>query len=186
MERYYFIDKKIAVEEHRTVVVGVEDTFIENYQEHYNKLFKAVGQEAPEVIYYVGSYVYRVPVVENNTVREATGKDLVEIGIYTLQEGEILEGEDITTIPVPMNDNSYKWINNKWVVDEETTALKKERLVNREIDKYVALSEKKEKYLKYGFDVTAIENEMAGNIIRRNILLGENLSVQGVENNETN
>lgn len=186
MERYYFIDKKIAVEEHRTIVVGVEDTFIENYQEHYNKLFKAVGQEAPEVIYYVGSYVYRVPVIRNNTVREATGKDLVELGIYTLQEGEVLEGEDITTIPVPVNDNSYRWVHPEWIIDREATALKKEALIKQEIDKYVALSEKKEKYLKYGFDVTAIENEMAENIIRRNILLGENLSEQGVENNETN
>lgn len=186
MERYYFIDKKVALEEHRTTVVGVEDTFIENYQEYYNKIFAAAGQEAPEIIYYVGSYVYRVPVVEENTVREATGKDLVELGIYTLQEGEILNGEDIVKVQVPTDDNSYKWVYPEWVVDEEATALKKESLVNKEIDKYVALCEKKEKYLKYGFDVTEIENEMAENIIRRNILLGENLSIQGVESNETN
>lgn len=186
MERYYFIDKKVALEEHRTTVVGVEDTFIENYQEYYNKLFKAAGQEAPEVIYYVGSYVYRVPVIENNTVREATGKDLVELGIYPLQEGEILEGENIVKVQVPANDNSYRWVYPEWVVDEEATALKKENIIKQEIDKYVALSEKKEKYLKYGFDVTEIEEQMAENIIRRNILLGENLSVQGVESNETN
>lgn len=186
MERYYFIDKKIAVEEHRTIVVGVEDTFIENYQEHYNKIFATAGQEAPEIIYYVGSYVYRVPVVEENTVREATGKDLVELGIYTLQEGEILNGENIVNIPKPQDDNEYKWISSEWLIDEEATVLKKENIIKQEIDKYVALSEKKEKYLKYGFDVTEIENEMAENIIRRNILLGENLSEQGVENNETN
>lgn len=175
MERYYFIDKKIAIEEHRTAVIGVEDTFIENYQEYYNKLFKAVGQEAPEVIYYVGSYVYRVPIVEENTVREATGKDLVEIGMYKLKIGEILDGEDIITVQVPVDDNSYKWLNNEWIIDEEATTLKKETLIKQEIDKYIALSEKKEKYLKYGFDVTEIEEQMAENIIRRNILLGENL-----------
>lgn len=184
MERYYFIDKKVVIEEHRTVVVGVEDTFIENYQEHYNKIFEAAGQKAPEITHYVGSYVYRVPIIKNNTVREATGKDLVTLGIYSLQEGEIIEDENIITIQAPTDDNSYKWVYPEWVVDDEATALKKERLVNEEIDKYVALCEKKEKYLKYGFDVTEIEEQMAENITRRNILLGENLSIQGVENNE--
>lgn len=43
--------------------------------------------------------------------------------------------------------------------------------MNRLIDEFTILGEQKERWIKYGFDVLAIENQMAENIIQRNYLL---------------
>lgn len=175
MKRYYYISKTAAQEEHRCMVLGVHDTKLENYQEYFRKAFNSPDLE---VVYYEGTYVYRVPVVsDNGEVREATSKDLYDLGYLKLEDGDAFEGEEIKHIPKPQDDNEYIWNGTEWVIDEEATKIKRENLINREIENYVQLAEKKELYEKYGFDTLEIEEQLANNILRRNELSGDNLSV---------
>lgn len=47
--------------------------------------------------------------------------------------------------------------------------MKKE--IEKLISEFVTLSEKKEKYEKYGFETYEIENQLAENILKRNYIL---------------
>ena len=68
-------------------------------------------------VYYEGEYVLvGHPIVEGDTVRAATDREIIELGLYELQEGEILDGDNVITVDKP--GWQYKWYNNEWVIDE--------------------------------------------------------------------
>lgn len=55
------------------------------------------------------------PIIEGDTVRKATEKELIDLGLLTLTDGEILEGDNIKKIPQP--SWQYKWESPNWIVD---------------------------------------------------------------------
>lgn len=60
------------------------------------------------------------PIVEGDTVRAATDKELIELGIKELEEGEILEGENIKTIDRPQPyPEAYEWQSPNWILNQE-------------------------------------------------------------------
>lgn len=56
------------------------------------------------------------PIIQGDTIRPATEKELVDLGIITLKEGEILEGDNIKKVPQP--SWQYKWESPNWVIDD--------------------------------------------------------------------
>lgn len=70
-----------------------------------------------DYIIYESEYPIMVyPIVDGETLREATDKELVDLGIITLKDGEIIEGDNIKKIPQP--SWQYKWVVDKWLPDE--------------------------------------------------------------------
>lgn len=68
-------------------------------------------------VYYEGEYVLvGHPIIEGDKVRAATDREIIELGLYELQEGEILDGDNVITLDRP--GWQYKWYNNEWVIDE--------------------------------------------------------------------
>ena len=68
------------------------------------------------VVTYTGeSVLIGYPIIEGDTVRKATDKELIELGLLTLTDGEILEGDTIKKIPQP--SWQYKWESPNWIVD---------------------------------------------------------------------
>lgn len=59
------------------------------------------------------------PIVEGDTVRKATEKELVDKGIITLGKGEILEGDNIKTVDRPQEyPYAYEWESPNWVLNQ--------------------------------------------------------------------
>lgn len=60
------------------------------------------------------------PIVEGDTIRVATDKELIELGIKGLEEGEILEGDNIKTVDRPQPyPEAYEWQNTAWVLNQD-------------------------------------------------------------------
>lgn len=69
-------------------------------------------------VYHESDYVLiGHPIVEGNRVRIATDRELIELGLYELQDGEILDGDYVFKVPSP--GIKYKWDTYKWIVAEE-------------------------------------------------------------------
>lgn len=73
---------------------------------------------------------YAYPIEKNDEIIEANKIDLYKKGIYKLQDGEIIEANNVIYIPEPNDGYPYKWNNNKWVKvitpEEEVEQLKKQ------------------------------------------------------------
>lgn len=74
------------------------------------------------------------PIKEKDTIRPATDKELVELGIITLKEGEILEGDKIVYISKP--SYQHKWNGEAWIIDE--TKLEEGQIIENGKIKYIA------------------------------------------------
>lgn len=61
------------------------------------------------------------PIIENDILREANDKELVDLGLLTLKEGELINGNNkIIYVPRPKElGYAYEWKYNKWIVNEE-------------------------------------------------------------------
>lgn len=107
----FYYDKEKA-EQGILFCLGQEDKVLtqEEIQEQgKSELYK-------NVVTYTGNTVLiGHPIVEGDTVRKATEKELIDLGLLTLTDGEILEGDNIKKIPQP--SWQYKWESPNWVVD---------------------------------------------------------------------
>lgn len=68
------------------------------------------------IIYENDTYFIGYPIVENETIRPATEKELFDLGIIELEDGEKFEGDVLVKVPAP--SWQYKWNGNEWVPDE--------------------------------------------------------------------
>ncbi len=114
MQKYYYLDKNIVINEHKCYVLGVYDEPLENAQEFFRMFFK---DETLEVTYYLGEEIPSVPVMNGDVVRPANPRELVELGFITLGDGAYIEGDNIIKIDSPSwqymwNKDEKKWIPN--------------------------------------------------------------------------
>lgn len=126
----------------------------------------------------IGSHIsteieFQNPILDFGVIREKTREELILIDhkIELLQDGEYIENNKIIRAEAPSHLFKKIWNkeNNLW--EEGTTQEEINLEVNRLIDEFTILGEQKERWIKYGFDVLSIENQMAENIIQRNYLL---------------
>ena len=124
--------------------------------------------------YHISTEVeFQNPILDSEVIREKTREELILLDnqIELLQDGEYIENNRITRIEAPSYLFKKLWNKeiNTW---EEGATLEEINLeVNKLIDEFTILGEQKERWIKYGFDVSDIENNMAENIMKRNYLL---------------
>lgn len=107
------------------------------------------------------------PIVEVDTVRKATEKELIDLGLLTLTDGEILEGDTIKKIPQP--SWQYKWESPNWVVDrsklQEGEKIEDNKIVKVEKPKGVKIEWNYDTWI---YEEKATEDEVAefiGNLV---------------------
>lgn len=116
---------------------------------------------------------FQNPILDSGVIREKTREEsiLLDNKIELLQDGEYVENNKIIKIEAP--NYLLKKIWNKELKIWQEGAVKED--IKKEIEKliseFVILSEKKEKYEKYGFETYEIENQLAENILKRNYIL---------------
>lgn len=116
---------------------------------------------------------FQNPILDSGVIREKTREELILLDSKTelLQDGEYIENNKIIRVEAPSYLFKKLWNkeNNLW--EEGATQEEVNLEVNGLIDEFTILGEQKERWIKYRFDVLAIENQMAENIIQRNYLL---------------
>ena len=55
------------------------------------------------------------PIVDNNSIRPASQKELVDLGILSLMEGEVIVGDDIVRVDIPDDIIKPVWFHSYWV-----------------------------------------------------------------------
>ena len=126
----FYYDKKQA-EQGILFCLGQENKILT--QEEIKKQGKS--ELYKNVVTYTGETVLvGYPIVEGDTVRNATDKELIDKGIITLREGEILEGDNIKKIPQP--SWQYKWESPNWIIDE--SKLQSGEIIENGKIKYIA------------------------------------------------
>lgn len=109
---YWVLEKKAVVEEYRN-------------QLRYTSITEVAPTE-DEIVYF-GSNILRHPFLENGKLREATDKELLDKGLYTLSENEVLVGDFIKMIyEFPIPEEMAKPVFNKEVLKWEETATQPE------------------------------------------------------------
>lgn len=114
MQKYYYLDKNIVINEHKCYVLGVYDEPLENAQDFFRMFFK---DETLEVTHYLGEEIPTVPVMNGDVVRPANPRELVELGFIALDDGAYIEGDNIVKVDSPSwqymwNKDEKKWIPN--------------------------------------------------------------------------
>ncbi|MEG2832390.1 MAG: hypothetical protein RR923_06370 [Bacilli bacterium] len=116
---------------------------------------------------------FQNPIIINNKIREKTREELILLDnkIELLVDGEYVENNRI--VEVTPSEYLFKryWNKELHIWEEGATQQEINLEVNKLIDEFTILGEQKERWIKYGFDVSDIENKMAENIIQRNYLL---------------
>lgn len=134
MEKYYYIGKKEALN-NQSLVYGVSDTKVENYNEIY-------GANAIE--FYGENLPHYVIINENNEVKEATEFDLYKAGIYKLKETEFINDNKI--------DDIYNYEINKDLISPsfnyEILAWEETATLEKQIEHYKKLVIEKTKELE--------------------------------------
>ena len=116
---------------------------------------------------------FQNPILDLEIIREKTREEMILLDnkIELLQDGEYVENNKIIIVKAP--DNLFKKVwnreSNMW--EERATKEDVDKEIEKLISEFVALSEKKEKYEKYGFGTYEIENQLAENILKRNYIL---------------
>lgn len=112
-------------------------------------------------------------IIESGIVRKKTREEeiLLDDKYGLLLPGEYVENDKIMVVSKPEESLKPIWNTetNSW--EESATKEDIDKEVKNLISEYVFMSEKKEKYEKYGFSTLDIEEEMALNIMRRIELL---------------
>lgn len=122
---------------------------------------------------------FQNPIMDNGVVREKTREELILLDnkLELLQDGEYIENNKIIVVDPPHYLYKKSWNKETNIWEEGATQDEIDIEVNKLIDEFTILGEQKERWIKYGFDVLDIENQIAENIIQRNYLLtigGEN------------
>lgn len=156
---------------------------IENLQVVARPIVNSYGEFKTEPIGYypewnIGGHIsteieFQNPILDSGVIREKTREELILLDSKTelLQDGEYIENNKIIRVEAPSYLFKKLWNkeNNLW--EEGATQEEVNLEVNGLIDEFTILGEQKERWIKYRFDVLAIENQMAENIIQRNYLL---------------
>ncbi|MGL5931938.1 MAG: hypothetical protein ACRCY7_03385 [Cetobacterium sp.] len=116
---------------------------------------------------------FQNPIMDNETIREKTREELILLDNKTelLQDGEYIQNNKIIVVEAPDNLFKKMWNRETHTWQEGATKEDIDLEVDRLITEFIDLSEKKEKYEKYGFETFEIENQIAENILKRNYLL---------------
>lgn len=108
---YYILDKD-EVLKCRVVCIYHSATFDEQF---LNEQYKDKW-----CVYISDKYDIVVPILNpDNTVRNATDKELVELGYTTLQEGQLIKGNSIVEIPKPNIRSNWNNETHQWETNEE-------------------------------------------------------------------
>lgn len=116
MQKYYYLDKNIVINEHKCYVLGVYDEALENAQDFFRMFFK---DKTLEVTYYLGEEIPSVPVMNGDVVRPANPRELVELGFITLDDGAYIEGDNIIKVDSPSWQYMWKENEKKWIPNPE-------------------------------------------------------------------
>ena len=111
MQTIYFLDRDLALEG-RLYCLGLE-----NYQGILPTESRDFKELYPNSVYYIGEHFFEgYPIVDGDTVRPATDKELIDLGFKELMTGEVLENDMIKTVPYPNYDfyTAYEWDGAKW------------------------------------------------------------------------
>lgn len=112
-------------------------------EEEIEEIHKGQPELLDDTTVYEGTEPFTgYPIKDRDTIRPATDKELLDLGIITLKEGEILEGDTIKKIPKP--SYQYKWTGSAWVIDEKK--LKEGEIIENGEIKYIAPPEMVEPY----------------------------------------
>lgn len=116
---------------------------------------------------------FQNPIMDNGVVREKTREELILLDnkLELLQDGEYIENNKIIVVDPPHYLYKKSWNKETNIWEEGATQDEIDIEVNKLIDEFTILGEQKERWIKYGFDVLDIENQMAENIMKRNYLL---------------
>ena len=116
---------------------------------------------------------FQNPIMNNGVIREKTREELILLDnkLELLQNGEYIENNKIIVVDPPHYLYKKSWNKETNIWEEGATQDEINIEVNKLIDEFTILGEQKERWIKYGFDVLDIENQMAENIMKRNYLL---------------
>lgn len=138
-ERYYILEKKAIIEEYKNHIIRISD-FPIMIHDGNDEAFSV-----SDYIVYKGVELLSHPFLqEDGTLREATDRELVEKGIYTLAEDQVLVGENAKYIyEFPISDTLVKPVFNKETLEWVESATPEE----------IAEHEKKTKYEFYNSEL---------------------------------
>ena len=109
---YWVLEKKAVVEECRNQLRYTSETEV---------------IPADDEVVYFGSNILRHPFLENGKLREATDRELLDKGLYTLSENEVLVGDTAKMIyEFPIPEGMAKPVFNKETLKWEETATAEE------------------------------------------------------------
>lgn len=108
---YYILDKN-EVLKCRVVCIYHSSTFDEQF---LNEQYKDNW-----CVYISDKYDITVPILNpDNTVRNATDKELIELGYVTLQEGQLIKDNSIVEIPAPNHRAIWNFDIHQWETTED-------------------------------------------------------------------
>jgi hypothetical protein len=105
------------------------------------------------------------PKLENDDVVEKTRVDLINEGIQTLYDGEILVDNEIEYVAVPEGILKAKWTGTEWIENASIEDFESE--VDKLIDNFIELDKKKLEREAYGFDTKELEEKIGENFLKR-------------------
>lgn len=113
---YYY--KKDKIQEGILFCVYQSETKLT--QEKINEINKSQDNLLNNTIIYEGEVpFFGYPILNGNTIRPATDRELVELNKLKLGEGEILVGDNISKVPQPNWQYKWDYVLFKWIPDEE-------------------------------------------------------------------
>lgn len=77
-------------------------------------------QDIETVVYISDEPFSGYPIIEDNILRKATVTECVQLGYIKLEEGQILQDDEIVNIPKPSYQYKWNFEKLKWIPDEET------------------------------------------------------------------
>ena len=139
------------------------------------------------VVTYTGeSVLIGYPIIEGDTVRVATDKELIELGIKGLEEGEILEGDNIKTVDRPQPyPEAYEWQNTAWVLNQDLLPDGVYHDGNKFVevpipDNYIKYHWERPNWIDDTQDIDRVEKQYAKYLILNNPLDWSKMEEQGV------
>ena len=178
----FYYDKEKA-EQGILFCLGQEDKVLT--QEEIKEQGKSELYE--NVVTYTGNTVLiGHPIVEGDTVRKATEKELIDLGIKGLEEGEILEGDNIKTVDRPQPyPEAYEWQNTAWVLNQDLLPDGVYHDGNKFVevpipDNYIKYHWERPNWIDDTQDIDRVEKQYAEYLILNNPLDWSKMEEQGV------
>lgn len=145
---------------------------LEDFQNEPVSFFPAWNQS----VHIASDTFYTNPILDsNNNLREKTREEqiLLDNKIELLADGEYIENKKIIVVPAPEGLFIKKWNKEAKIWEEGATNEDINKEIDRLIDIYIDLAEKKDKYSKYGFSTLELEHLIAENILKREELVNK-------------